>query len=274
MQHANPRVGNRGTGHVNNHAADLAGRERRHFEIFIAGGTGVWNCRAFLYKSFVPGRGRQEAGGEGVAAEVFHFVLLGQKNFPLEQINGHVHSRKREIGAAFFGERCTGVEKDEGDFVRAVRTKAGAEKRYARTIGALHWFHFLTGHFSGDDAGAGGQADFQERLRLVFHGEFHFGEGFAFDRDESGDDGAFDNGGEHTAVGVAGPSESQRWWFAGLTVITKSSLQWKTRKGAEIRIHFFDIHALQATGFLGGELHGAGAFDQSFAAFALGAIEG
>src|SRR5262249_41970034 len=109
---------------------------------------------------------------------------------------------------------------------------------------------------------------------LVFHREFYFGERFAFDGDESGDDGKLGNGGEDATVGKAGPSERERGGFAGLTGITESGLQWIKRGGAERWIHLFHIHPFEATGLFGGELQGARTLHQRFAGFALGVIEG
>src|SRR5262249_23490874 len=145
---------------------------------------------------FIPGSRGQEAGGEGVAAEVFDFVLLGKKNFPLKQINRDIHFGERKIGAAFFGKGRTGVEKYEGNCVGAVGAEAGTEKRYARAVGALDRFYFFAGHIGRHDSGTGGEADLQKRLRLVFHGESYFSERFAFDGDQSGDDGAFGDCGQ------------------------------------------------------------------------------
>src|SRR5262245_36778156 len=126
------------------------------------------------------------------------------------------------------------MEKNERNFVGAVGAEAGAEKRYARTVGALDGFYFFAGNFGRDDAGAGGQANFQKWLRLIFYRQFYFGERFAFDRDERGDDGAFGDGGQHAGIGEAGPRKREGGRFAGLAVITKRGLQREAGERAEV----------------------------------------
>ena len=117
------------------------------------------------------------------------------------------------------------MEKDEGDGVSAGGTETGAEKRDAATVGALHRLHFFAGDFGGEDVRACGKIHFQERLSLIFHREFNFGERFAFGGDERGDDSAFGDGGENAGVGEARPVEREGWGFVRLPVITERGFE-------------------------------------------------
>jgi hypothetical protein len=94
----------------------------------------------------------------------------------------------------------------------------------------LNWFYFFAGDIGGDNAGAGGEIDFEKGLGLIFDGEFDFGEGFSFDGHERGYDGAFCDGGEDTAVREAGPRESEGRGFVRLAMVTKGGLQRETGK--------------------------------------------
>jgi len=110
------------------------------------------------------------------AAKVLHLVLLGKKHFPLQQIDGHVHFRKREIGAAFLGEGRARMHEHEGDGVGIDGPKPRAQQRDAIAIGPFDGLHFFSGNFGGENARTWGQRHFQKRLRLIFDREFYFRE--------------------------------------------------------------------------------------------------
>src|SRR5882762_5490458 len=160
------------------------------------------------------------------------------------------------------------MEKDEGDGVSAGGTETGAEKRDAAAVGSLDGFHFFAGDFGGEDVHTCRKIHFQERLSLIFHREFNFGERFAFGGDERGDDGALCDRGENAGVGEARPVEREGWGFVRLPVIAERSFERIAEERAEIGIDFLDVEALEAAGFVGGEFESALAFDEDFAGFA------
>src|SRR6266436_1402941 len=166
------------------------------------------------------------------------------------------------------------MEKDEGDGVSAGGTETGAEKRDAAAVGSLDGFHFFAGDFGGEDVHTCRKIHFQERLSLIFHREFNFGERFAFGGDERGDDGALGDGGENAGVGEARPVEREGWGFVRLPVIAERGFERIAGKRAEIGIDFLDVEALEAAGFVGGEFERALTFDEDFAGFALRVFEG
>src|SRR5258705_5238883 len=166
------------------------------------------------------------------------------------------------------------MEKDEGDGVSPGGTETGAEKRDAAAVGSLDGFHFFASDFGGEDVYASGKIHFQERLTLIFHREFNFGDRFAFGGDERGDDGALGDGGENAGVGEASPVERECWGFVRLPVIAERGFERIAGKRAEIGIDFLDVEALEAAGFVGGEFESALAFDEDFAGFALRVFEG
>ena len=108
---------------VHDDAAQLSGKQRAEFdianEILTDRSDGVSLC-----SGDIRGGRRQQIRGDSVTAEVFHLVLLGEKDFPLQQIDGHVHFRKRKIGAAFFRKRRAGVHEHKGNKVGVDGTKA------------------------------------------------------------------------------------------------------------------------------------------------------
>src|SRR5208283_2844777 len=218
--------------------------------------------------------GGKERSGHGVAGEVFHFVLFGKIEFPFKEADGDVHLRKRNVRISLFREGRARMQKNERDSIRACGTETRAQQRHAVAIGTLDGLHLFTGHIGSEDARAGGQIHFQKWLGLIFHDEFDLGEGFALGGNERGDRGAFGNGGEDAGIGEARPFKGERGRFVGLAVITKRGLQRVARKSAEIRIHFLDVQALQAAGFIGRELESALAFHENFAGFALRILEG
>ena len=117
------------------------------------------------------------------------------------------------------------------------------------------------------------QSYLQEWLGLIFYGEFDFGQRSPFRSYKRGDDSAFSDGGEHAAVRKARPFERERRFFVRLLVVTKCGLHGKSRERTKVRIHFLEIHALEAARLRGGELDGAGAFDENFSGFALRILE-
>ena len=60
----------------------------------VDSGSMVETCQALKRKS-----------RNGIAAKVFHFVLLGQEKLPLKKADGNVHAGQRKLGAAFLRER-------------------------------------------------------------------------------------------------------------------------------------------------------------------------
>src|SRR5258708_21131101 len=165
------------------------------------------------------------------------------------------------------------MEKHERNRVRACRPETRPEQRYTIAVSALHWFYFFSGNFGGEDGGYCGKFHFKERLRLILKGELYFGEGLPFRSDKSRDGGAFSDGGEHAGVWEARPFQSQRRGFRGLAVIAKRRLQRITRKSPQIGIHFLDVQAFEATGFLGGQFDSTLPLHQNFTRVALRALE-
>src|SRR5258708_8713068 len=109
------------------------------------------------------GSSREQVRGDGGAAEVFHLVLLGKKNFPLQEIDGHIHFRKRKIGTAFFRKRRSRMHEHIGDSVGVDGTKTSAQQRNAVAIETFNRLHFFSGHFGGKNR-TGGQNHLSERL--------------------------------------------------------------------------------------------------------------
>src|SRR5439155_26910507 len=177
----------------------------------------------------------------GIAAEVFHFVLFGEEDFPLQQIDRHIHFRKRKIGAAFFRERRARVHEHKRNDVGVDGAEARAQQRNAIAVRTLHRFHFFSGNFGRENARTLRQSYLQEWLGLIFYGEFDFGQRSPFRSYERGDDSAFSDGGEHTAVRKARPFERERRFFVRLLVVTKCCLHGKSRERTKVRIHFFEI---------------------------------
>src|SRR5258708_19603428 len=165
------------------------------------------------------------------------------------------------------------MEKHERNRVGGWRHETRAEQRYTIAVRALHWFYFFSSNFGGEDGRSCGKFHFQERLRLILNGELYFGEGLPFRSDKGRDGGAFSDGGEHAGVWEARPFQSQRRGFRGLAVIAKRRLQRITRKSAQIGIHFLDVQAFDATGFLAGQFESALPFHQDFTGFALRVLE-
>jgi len=81
------------------------------------------------------------------------------------------------------------------------------------------------------------------------------------------------DGGKHAAVRKARPFERERRFLVRPLVVAKRGLHRKSRERTKVRIHFLEIHALEAACLRSGELDGAGAFDEDFAGFALGILE-
>src|ERR1041385_47218 len=185
---------------VENLTADLTGLHRSQTEVPRADGAGVGHDVVLRKPERRHGRRRDQAGGQRVTRKVLHFVLFGQKNLPLQQIDRHIHFWEGKIGAPFFGKGRAGVQKDKGDDVSSRGMEAGTQQWNASAVGTLRGLHFFTGYVGGNDAGVGRKVHFEKRLGLILEVEFYFSERFALHRDQRGNNGALgDRSEEHTS---------------------------------------------------------------------------
>src|ERR1051326_6992986 len=144
---------------VENLTADLTGLQRSQTEVPRADGAGVGHDVVLRKPEGRHGRRRDQAGGQRVTRKVLHFVLFGQKNLPLQQIDRHIHFWEGKIGAPFFGKGRAGVQKDKGDDVSSRGMEAGTQQWNASAVGHLRGLDLNTGYVCGSDAGVGVQKD-------------------------------------------------------------------------------------------------------------------
>src|SRR5205807_1741113 len=85
-----------------------------------------------------------QIGSNGIAAKVFHLVLLRQEDFPMEHVNGHIHLRQGQFRAALLRKRSARVHEDKRNIVQARGTEAGPQQGHAIAIRAFNGFHFLS----------------------------------------------------------------------------------------------------------------------------------
>src|SRR6266849_7695013 len=75
--------------------------------------------------------GRYQIRRHHIAAEDLHLVLLGQKDLPLQQIEGNIHPGEIKLRAAFFRKGSPRMQEHKRNFVSASGPEARPQQRYA-----------------------------------------------------------------------------------------------------------------------------------------------
>src|SRR5260370_21785478 len=149
--------------------------------------------------------GRYQIRRHHIAAEVLHLVLLGQKDLPLQQIDGNIHPGERKLRAAFFRKGSPRMQEHKRNFVSASGAEASPQQGHAISIWSLYWLDLLSTNIGRQNACSGRERHLQKRLSLVLDGEFYFGERPAFRSHERCNHRTFCNGRKHAAVWKSRP---------------------------------------------------------------------
>src|SRR5580698_2669764 len=217
--------------------------------------------------------GRHQIRRHHIAAEVLHFVLLGQKHLPPQQIDGNVHARQRNFRTALLRKGRPRMHEHKRYFVRAGRAVTRPQQRYAVSVRCLHWLDLLSRNVRRQNACSRRQGHFQEGLRLILNGEFYFGERSPLRCHERCDRRTLGDSGKYAAVRETSPLQSQSGRLVRLPVETKRRLRGIVRQRTQIRVRLPYVHAFDSNAFRGREFHRPRAFDEDLARLALSILK-
>ena len=194
---------------IKNASPQLSWQQRLHSEVEVAR-----NRRGFLHQ--LVGRSnialhksrRHQIRRQNVASEIFHLILLGKEDLPLQQINRDIHARQGNVRPAFLGEGCARMQKYKRNCVRVRRPKTGPQPWNPVAVGTFNGLDLFAGNIRRQNARTRRQCNFQEWLCLVLNDQLYLRKRLSFRRDQSSDNGILRNGSQNATVGKAYPFQS------------------------------------------------------------------